>query len=382
MLIENRALIVAEDGLYRAQEIFKSLDNNPFLSDVAKGALNTIEKSENFSFELAKLSQMLKAEQKMEDAEILARAARQLMPEDFRIKVLTEWVERIEAPVWHFDIIDDSIRLQIYAEALKRFVKPDMIVFEIGTGTGILSMLAVEAGARHVYTCEIQPDVAETARQIIKKNGYQDRITVINKNALNIKLGQDIPERADLFVAEIVDDTLLGERVLPLTEFARHEILKPQAILLPHTVSARGCLINKQGLRQNYRANTVMGFDLSPFNRFTPTELSLGRAGAQVEALSEDIELIKFNLNQDTPKEATSCFKLVVKKDGNAEALMRWLHLDFGDGLVFENRLPQKSCWWPHIHIFPKEIPVKRGDEISFELYHNQDRLFLWPMTE
>ena len=382
MLIEIRALLFAEDGLYRAQEIFKSLDNNPFLSDVAKGALNTIEKSENFSLQLAKLSQMLKAEQKMEDAEILARAARQLMPEDFRIKVLTEWVERIEAPVWHFDIIDDSIRLQTYAEALRRFVKPDMTVFEIGTGTGILSMLAVEAGARHVYTCEIQPDVAETARQIIKKNGYQDRITVINKNALNIKLGQDIPERADLFVAEIVDDTLLGERVLPLTEFARHEILKPQAILLPHTVSARGCLINKQGLRQNYRAKTVMGFDLSPFNRFTPTELSLGRAGAEVEALSEDIELIKFNLNQDAPKEATSRFKVAAKQNGNAEALMRWLHLDFGDGLVFENRLPQKSCWWPHIHIFPKEFLVKQGDEISFELYHNQDRLFLWPMTE
>ena len=68
MLIENRAFLVAEDGLYRAQEIFKSLDNNPFLSDVAKGALNTIEKSENFSLQLAKLSQMLKAEQNMEDA--------------------------------------------------------------------------------------------------------------------------------------------------------------------------------------------------------------------------------------------------------------------------------------------------------------------------
>lgn len=371
-----------EDGLSRAQEIFKSLEGNLLLSDVARVSLNTIEKSENFSLQLAKLSQMFKAEQNNEDAEILARAARQCAPEDFRIKVLTEWVERIEAPVWHFDIIDDSIRLQSYAEALKRFVKPDMIVFEIGTGTGILSMLAVQAGARHVYTCEIQPDVAETARQIIKKNGYQDHITVINKNALNVKVGQDIPERADLFVAEIVDDTLLGERVLPLTEFARHQILKSQAILLPHTVSARGCLINKQGLRQNYRAKTVMGFDLSPFNRFTPTELSLGRGGAEVESLSDDIELVRFDLKYDAPKEATSRFKVLANHDGNAEALMRWLHLDFGEGLVFENRLPQKSCWWPHIHIFPKEIPVKQGSEISFELYHNQDRLFLWPMTD
>ena len=60
---------------------------------------------------------------------------------------------------------------------------------------------------------------------------------------------------------------------------------------------------------------------------------------------------------------------------------MRWLHLDFGDGLVFENRLPQKSCWWPHIHILPKELSVKKGDVMAFELYHNQDRLFVWPLA-
>jgi len=365
-----------------SQEVIKSLSVHPSLSDFTRSALKAISGSENLPMRIAKLSQALKMDQRHDDAEILARTVREFAQDDFRIKVLTEWIDRIEAPVWHFDIIDDHIRLQTYAEALNRFVKPGMIVFEIGTGTGILSMLAVKAGARHVYTCEIQPHVAETARRIIDKNGYREQITVINKDALTVKLGEDIPEQADLFVAEIVDDTLLGERVLPLTEFARHQVLKPQAILLPHTISARGCLINKQGLRQNYRANTVMGFDLSPFNRFTPTELSLGRAGAEVEPLSEDIELIKFDLNSDAPPESTSYFKVVANRDGKAEALMRWLHLDFGEGIVFENKLPQKSCWWPHIHIFNKELPIRKDEEISFELYHNRDRLFLWPMND
>ena len=365
----------------QSQEMLNSLECQQLLSDSVRSYLQAIEGCDDFALRLAKLSQKLKAEENIEDAEAIARIARKMSVEDFRIKVLTEWVDRLEAPVWHFDIIDDNVRLKTYAEALNRFVKPDMVVFEIGTGTGILSMLAVQAGARHVYTCEIQPSVAETARQIISKNGYQERITVINKDAFKLKLGQAIPERADLFVAEIVDDTLLGERVLPLTEFARHEILKPQAILLPHTVSARGCLINKNGLRQNYRAENVMGFDLSRFNRFTPTELSLGRAGAEVEVLSDDLELARFDLNLDSPNEATHHFNFSINHDGQVEALMRWLHLDFGDGLVFENRLPQKSCWWPHIHILPKELSVKKGDVMAFELYHNQDRLFVWPLA-
>ena len=113
-------------------------------------------------------------------------------------------------------------------------------MFEIGTGTGLLAMLAARAGARHFYTCEAEQPVAEAARDIISRNGLSERITVIAKSAEKIRLVEDLPERADLFVAEIVDNSLLGERVLPLTELARARLLKPGAVLLPRAIAAMG----------------------------------------------------------------------------------------------------------------------------------------------
>ncbi len=349
------------------------------LSAPARTFVQALEGRPDLPMRLAKMALVFKLKEQKSDAKSIAAAARKLAPDDFPVRVLTDWLDRHQAPLWHFGIIHDDLRNETYARALRHFVKPGMIVYEIGTGTGILAMLAAQAGAKHVYTCEIRKDVAEAAKQIINCNGYSDRITVINKDALTVRLGEDIPERADIFVAEIVDNTLLGEQVLPLTDCARERILKPDAILLPHTVSARGCLIGGEGHSRHYRMDTVMGFDLTPFNCFTPVELNAGKGGGSFERLSEDVELASFDLTQQAPNEAKKRISIAATHSGKAEALMRWLHLDFGAGIIFENRPPLKSSWDPHIHIFPEPKNVSARDKLEFEVFHNRDRLFIWP---
>ncbi len=54
----------------------------------------------------------------------------------------------------------------------------DKIVLDIGCGTGILSIFAAKAGAKHVYGLEFA-DIADYAVEIIKNNGLSDKITVI-----------------------------------------------------------------------------------------------------------------------------------------------------------------------------------------------------------
>lgn len=350
------------------------------LSPAARPFVVALVEHPQLPLHLAKLAQMLRGREQRKDARLVASAARALASDDIRVRVLTEWICRRQAPLWHFGIVHDQLRNEAYARALRHHLRPGMTVFEIGTGTGILAMLAVQAGAQHVYTCEMREDVAAAAREIVARNGMADRITVIGRNAHDVRLGIDLPERADLFVSEIVDNSLLGEHVLPLTELARAHFLKPGAPLLPWHVAAMGCLVSGRQHHEQYRMERVMGFDLTPFNRFTPLELNAGKGGGgDVEMLSEPVELLGFDLRRDAPTEASHALQLVASREGRAEALMRWLRLDFGDGIVFENRPPQRSSWDPHLHILPRARDLKPGQTLDFEISHDRSRLYVIP---
>lgn len=80
----------------------------------------------------------------------------------------------------HEEMLKDQIRTKTYRDAIEKnfYDFKDKIVMDIGAGTGILSIFAARAGAKHVYAIE-NAEIAHFARDIIKKNGYADKITVL-----------------------------------------------------------------------------------------------------------------------------------------------------------------------------------------------------------
>ena len=52
------------------------------------------------------------------------------------------------------------------------------IVLDVGCGTGILSMFAARAGAKHVYGVECSK-IAESAAKIVEANNLTDTVTII-----------------------------------------------------------------------------------------------------------------------------------------------------------------------------------------------------------
>jgi len=353
------------------------------LSVAARTLVASLAQCPDLPLGLARQGVILRRQGQEADAAALARAAQRLAPDDYRVSVLSEWLNRRDGPpLWHFGMIHDHQRNETYARALRHYVQPGMIVFEIGAGTGILAMLAVQAGAAHVYTCELRADIAATARAIIERNGFGDRITVLHKDARDLRLGTDLPTRADLLVSEVIDDNLLGEFVLGLTEFARAHLLTPDAILLPSAVGSVGYLMTGRGHREDYRVDRVMGFDLSPFNRFAPTELCAERTGGLLDPLTEAVELARFDLHCDAPAEATHRVTLTANRAGLGECILRWLRLDFGADIRFENRPPQHSDWLPQINVLPRPRQFEPGDRLELEVYHNREWLYLWPVPE
>jgi hypothetical protein len=54
--------------------------------------------------------------------------------------------------------------------------RPDDVVLDIGTGSGVLAVAAARAGARRVYAVEAS-DTAEVAARVFEVNGVQDKVT-------------------------------------------------------------------------------------------------------------------------------------------------------------------------------------------------------------
>ena len=72
-------------------------------------------------------------------------------------------------PIWHLSMMNDTTRNDAYSAAINRAVEEEMLVLEIGTGSGLLSMMAADSGAKQVITSETIETISKTAREIIMK---------------------------------------------------------------------------------------------------------------------------------------------------------------------------------------------------------------------
>src|SRR2546426_7231890 len=96
------------------------------------------------------------------------------------------------------DMIHDRVRTNAYAEALRTSVNPDSVVLDIGTGSGILALLACKFGARRVYAIE-PGEAIQLARELAAANGVAQRIEFIR----NVSTRVTLPESADVIVPDL-----------------------------------------------------------------------------------------------------------------------------------------------------------------------------------
>jgi Ribosomal protein L11 methyltransferase (PrmA) len=80
----------------------------------------------------------------------------------------------------HEEMLKDEVRTKTYEMAImqNKHLFQNKIILDVGCGTGILSMFAAQAGAKHVYAVDCS-SIADQARQIVEINGFADKITVI-----------------------------------------------------------------------------------------------------------------------------------------------------------------------------------------------------------
>lgn len=281
-------------------------------------------------------------------------------------------------PRWHFPMLNDVERNDAFVVALERTVRPGAHVLDIGSGTGLLAMMAVQAGAGKVTTCEANPLLAEIARQVIEAHGLSDVITVVPKMSTALRVGEDLDQPVELVVSEIVDCGLIGEGLLPTIRHARAHLLRPGGQLLPRAATLRGALVDSAAVSRLNRVSTAAGFDLRLLNGVaTQGHFPVRLSTWPHRLLSDDVELAAFDLMRDPlVDEDQRTAQLPVATDGLAHGVVAWFELELGGGVVLRNSPDNLGSHWMQAFVpFDNPLKVWAGSVVEITLRWQAERL-------
>ena len=88
--------------------------------------------------------------------------------------------------------------------ALEDLVRPGMTVFDVGTGSGVLAIVAAKLGAKRVEAVDFDPVAVRVARENVRQNGAEGVVHTERSDLLKSVAGE-----ADLIIANIIADIIV-----------------------------------------------------------------------------------------------------------------------------------------------------------------------------
>jgi protein arginine N-methyltransferase 3 len=182
----------------------------------------------------------------------------------------TSYFESYKGAGIHREMIEDSVRTQGYRDFIEK--NPELfsgkVVLDVGCGTGILSLFCARAGAKKVFAVD-NSDIALRAKEIVAKNGYQDKVEVIQGKVEDFHTQRLIgKEKVDIIISEWMGYGLLFEGMLDSVLRARDLCLKEDGLMVPSHCTLRAAPISDKdwvGESKGEKFWTdVYGFDFSP----------------------------------------------------------------------------------------------------------------------
>lgn len=279
----------------------------------------------------------------------------------------------------HFHMLRDTYRVLAYKAAIAASCS-GAVVAEIGCGTGILSALAMQAGARKVYAIE-EAAIADIAEEVLgsesKRLATCEPPVVIRGNSRDITL----PERADVIIHEILGSDPIRENVLPVIDDARARHLAPGGLLLPGLLDVccvayaapSSWLDSATAAAYATELGRIYGVDLEPFGRALrssqreflcpgPREIAADRI------LTDEARLFRFEFDRplsDQRREPVEV-PLACIRAGKAGGVLVYFRARLGKHGELNNApLTPRTHWGWSWHPFHEPRTCESGDTLA-----------------
>ncbi len=341
-------------------------------------ARKAIELKPDFGIAYSNLGIILKDLGKFKEAKFYSIKALELDSNIIKAKLNMEAIAKKGVPEWHLSMMNDVERNNKYKEAIKLAVKENEYVLDIGTGSGLLSMMAIDAGAKKVITCEVSQPIAEAAKNIIQKNGYLRKIKVINKNSKNLVIGNDLPRKADLIISEILSSEFVGEQILSTISDANERLLKENGRMIPESGIIKCALLKcNKDIENKVRVGRVNGYDLSEFNNITGNKFNLPNSSFIPSFLSQPEIAFCFDFYQnDILKKQNKILQIKATDSGVCIGIITWFKLNLYNDISLENDKSQNSHWLKPIYTFNTPLEISKGQIIKINAYLTEDNVW------
>ena len=118
---------------------------------------------------------------------------------------------------------------QLCIRQLKKYVTKDTELLDVGTGSGILSIIALKLGARHAVGTDLDPCAVPAVEENKEVNGIP--VEAFDMMIGNIIDDKEVQDRVGYEKYDIVTANILADVLVPLTPVIVHQ-MKPVAVYI------------------------------------------------------------------------------------------------------------------------------------------------------
>ncbi|HEX2835605.1 MAG TPA: 50S ribosomal protein L11 methyltransferase [Thermoanaerobaculia bacterium] len=279
---------------------------------------------------------------------------------------------------YHRTLLADEIRMAALRAAIARVVRRGDVVVDLGCGTGILSFLALDAGAKRVYAID-QGHLADVASFLGRHLGFHDRLTVFHDLSTNV----DLPERADVLLTETIGAAGLDENIVGFVLDAKKRFLRDGAAMIPRAIALHAAPVDVAAIHERsvgFWTNANLGYDFSPVRVFASNAMQLVEIGEDKQ-LALDAQLVQLDLASLETTLVNGDAHFVATRDGVVHGFALWFHAVLAEDIVLTNRVPKATSWAQAF--LPLDVPVaiSRGVQIALDLQTDDGKAWRWRGT-
>jgi predicted RNA methylase len=255
---------------------------------------------------------------------------------------------------YHYNMLNDTVRMSSFKEALEHVVTPGSRVLELGGGTGVLSFFAAK-NAGKIWCVERNPELANEARRILALNQNSEKIEIVEADALDYLP----PEPVDFVICEMLHVGMLREKQVEVIKSFKERYLKKHSTLPVFVPEA--LLQAVQPVQQN--------FDFYGYYAPTPLFQDPGALQSRTEELGDPAVYQLMSWSEAIPDVIEWNGVMSVKVEGTLNAI-RFITKNVLAVVLKEKRTID---WRMQYLIIPldKPITVDKDDRLNISFSYN-----------